>query len=289
MTMADAEVGDRFAANFIGECYRNGTNGVTADPIQALAWLRYAAEMGNPSSARTLAQTDATSLNRTPAEILHWTAVRDACEYNEFLPKPPRRPIGGRIDLTAVRPQLEAAISALNTFRTKKPGELTAGQEDAEMIRTDTAKAALQKNPAHGLVLLAQIAATGNRYIAHDITNILARGDYGLQPDAALAQRFHTAALGLLERDAEYGDMNAAARLAAYALGLGEKPDIPGVLRWLTYSAELGSSDAAETLARLYTDGAPGLPADAKKATRWTAFAESTNSDNFKPREPLRK
>jgi TPR repeat protein len=245
--------------------------------------------MGNPSSARTLAQTDATSLNRTPAEILHWTAVRDACEYNEFLPKPPRRPIGGRIDLTAVRPQLEAAISALNTFRTKKPGELTAGQEDAEMIRTDTAKAALQKNPAHGLVLLAQIAATGNRYIAHDITNILARGNYGLQPDAALAQRFHTAALGLLERDAEYGDMNAAARLAAYALGLGEKPDIPGVLRWLTYSAELGSSDAAETLARLYTDGAPGLPADAKKATRWTAFAESTNSDNFKPREPLRK
>lgn len=287
MTMADAHVGDGYAADFIGECFRNGRNGVTADPIQAFAWLRYAAEMGWSPSARTLAQADATGLNRTPAEILHWTAVRDACEYNEFVPKPPRRLLGGRVDLAAVRPKLEAAVAALNSFRATKPVELTSEQEDAETVRTDAANAELKKNPASGLVLLAEIAASGNRYIAHDIAAILGRGDYDVQPDAALARRFHAAGLALLERDAEFGDFNAAQRLATYSLGLGEKPDIPGALRWLTYSAELGSSDAAETLARLYTDGAPGLPADPAAAARWTAFAESTRSENFKPREPL--
>ncbi len=288
MTIADAEVGDAHAANYIGECYREG-RGVPADPAQAFAWLRYAAEMGWSPAARTLALDDAQGLNRPPAELLHWAAVRDACEYNELLPKPPRRLGTPRIDLTPIRPQLEAAIVALNSFRTKKPVELTPEQEDAATARTDQAKAGLKKNPANGLVLLAKIAATDNRYIAHEMATILARGDCGVQPDPALAQHFHAAGLALLERDAEYGDFNAAQRLATYALGLGEKPDIPAALRWLTYSAELGSTTAAEALAKLYTDGAPGLPADSAAAARWTAFAESTNSENFKPRDPLRK
>lgn len=46
---------------------------------------------------------------------------------------------------------------------------------------------------------------------------------------------------------------------------------------------------AALVLAKLYTNGATGIAADAKPAARWTAFAESTNSENFKPRDPLRK
>ncbi len=288
MATADAEVGDGFAADYVGSCFRDGIRGVAADPAQAAAWLRYAAELGHPAASRALAQVDAAGLGLTPAEILRWEAVRDATEYEEFLPKPPRRLTAPRIDLATVRPQLEAAAAALAGFRTKKPVELTDAQENAESDALDVAQETLKNDPAKGLVLLANLAAGGSRRVAHLIARTLARGDYGVQPEPALAKRFHRAALGLLERDAEYGDMNAAQRLGLYAFGLDEKPDVAAALHWLSYAAQLGDSAAAERLAQLYTDGAAGIPADVKQAAHWTALAAATESDNFKPLAPLR-
>lgn len=190
--------------------------------------------------------------------------------------------------IPAVRPQLDPAVPAIAGFRTRKPIELTEVQENAEAHGFAAAEEELKKNPPDGLVLLARIAAGGRRQVAHQIARIIARGDYGVQPDAVLAKRFHHAAPELLERDAEYGDMNPAHRLGLYALGLRDMPDVPAALRWLSYAAELGNSSAAERLAQLYTDGAPSIFPDVKQATRWAAFAEATGSDDFKPRAPLR-
>ena len=288
MATADAEVGDGFAADYIGDCYRDGKHGVAPDPAQAAEWLRYAAELGHPAAARTLAQGDATGIALSPAEVFRWTAVRDATEYEEFLPKPPRRSLAPGIDLTAIRPELERAATTLAGLRTKKPVEQTEAQENAESAQLDAADEQMRKDPSVGLLRLATIAAGGRRHAAHRVARILARGEYGIRPEPDLAKRFHHAALGLLERDAEYGDMNAAQRLGLYALGLGEKPDVPTGLRWLSYSAELGNSSAAELLAQLYTDGIAGLLPDARPAAHWTAFAETIESETFKPRSPLR-
>ncbi|MGC4071021.1 MAG: hypothetical protein QM760_00565 [Nibricoccus sp.] len=288
MTMTDAEVGDAFAANYIGDSYAQGRD-VPADPAKATEWLTYAASIGSVDAARTLASDRAEGLNRPASEIFHWEAVREAMEYAEYLPKPPRRLLGQRIDIAPVRAQLEASAAKFASFRNKKPVELSDAENEKQSVRWKAAEAELAKNPLNGLVLLANVVAEDNAYAAHDLIRILARGEYNLQPAPDLAQRFHTLVLADLKRSAEYGENNTAYRLARYHLGgLNGPPDIATGLRWLTYSAELGNDMSAQLLVRLYTDGIPGISPDPKQATHWTTLEEKMADEKFKPRKPLK-
>ncbi len=288
MTMTDAEVGDAFAANYIGESYLQGRH-VPADPVQATAWLTYAAALGSGDAARTLASDRITGTSRTPAEILRWETLSQALDFSDHLLQPPRRLTGQRLDVSPIRPQLEAAATTFASFRNKKPATLSDSAAQEQESRHRAASDEFKKNPLNGLVLLAKVVAEDNVHATRDLARILARGEYNLQPAPDLARHFHTLILGDLERAAEYGDSFAAHRLGRYALaGLNGTPDLPAGLRWLTYAAELGNSDSAAYLARLYTEGIPGLAPDPQKAAHWTAFEEQTAGDNFKPRRPLK-
>ncbi len=289
MTMTDAEVGDAFAANYIGNSYAEGRN-VPADPVQATEWLTYAASIGSVNAARTLASDRIEGLVRTPDEILRWETVSQALEFSDYLLQSPRRLVGQRIDLAPIRAQLESAAATFASFRNKKPVELSDSAAEKQAARHRAAEDELKKNPLNGLVLLAKVAAEDNIYAARDLARILARGDYNLQPDAGLARRFHTLILGDLERSAEYGDSFSADRLGRYHLGgLHGTPDIAAGLRWLSYAAELGNDMSASYLARLYTEGIPGLVPDAQQAAHWTAIEEKIASESFKPRKPLKR
>jgi TPR repeat protein len=126
--------------------------------------------------------------------------------------------------------------------------------------------------------------------VDHAAAQTLVTGRHGLEPNPALARRFHAIAVKQLQIDAEYGDAPAAYPVGLYALELpASQPNPAAAVRWLTYAAELGEPAAAEFLAKLYADGAPGIAPDAKQSARWTAFAKKAERDNFKPRAPLRK
>ncbi len=289
MTMTDAEVGDAFAANYIGSSYAEGRH-VPADPAKATNWLTYAASLGSVNAARTLASDRIAGLSRSPDEILRWETISQALEFSDYLLQPPRRLVGQRIDLAPIRAQLESAAATFASFRNKKPVELSDSAADQQAARQRAAEEELKKNPLNGLVLLAKVAAEDNVYAARDLARILARGDYNILPDPALARRFHTLVLGDLERAAEYGDSFSADRLGRYHLGgLHGAPDIPAGLRWLTYAAELGNDMSASFLARLYTEGLPGLAPDTQQAAHWSALEEKIANESFKPRKPLKR
>ncbi len=289
MTMVDAEVGDAFAAYYIGDCYADGRH-VPADPAKATEWLTYAASIGSVDAARTLASDRIEGLRRSPEEILRWETISQAVEFSEFLLQPPRRLTGQRIDLAPIRAQLETAAATFASFRNKKPVELSDSAAEKQAARQRAAEDELKKNPLNGLALLAKVAAEDNIHAARDLARILARGDYNLQPAPDLARRFHALILGHLERSAEYGDSFSADRLGRYHLGgLFGSPDIPAGLRWLGYATELGNDMSASYLARLYTDGIPGLAPDARQAAHWADYEEKIASDSFKPRKPLKR
>ncbi len=289
MTMTDAEIGDAFAAHYIGHSYAEGRH-VPTDLAKAREWLTYAASLGSVNAARTLASGRFEGLSRSPDEILRWETISQALEFSDYLLQPPLRLTGQRIDLAPIRAQLESAAATLASFRNKKPVELSDSAAEKRAARERAAKDELKKNPLNGLVLLAKVAAEDNAHAARDLARILARGDYNLQPDPALARRFHALALGDVERSAEYGDSFSADRLGRYHLGgLHGAPDLPTGLRWLTYAAELGNDMSASYLARLYTEGVPGLAPDAQQAAHWSALEEKIASDSFKPRRPLKR
>ncbi len=288
MTMTDAEVGDAFAAHYIGSSYAEGRH-VPADPAKAMEWLTYAASLGSVDAARALASGRFAGLIRSPDEVLRWETISQALDFTEYLLQPPRRLVGQRTDLAPIRAQLESAAATFASFRNKRPVELSDAAAEKRAARQRAAEDELKKNPLNGLVLLAKVAAEDNVYAVRDLARILARGDYNLQPDPALARRFHTLALGDLERSAEYGDSFSADRLGRYHLGgLQGTPDLPTGLRWLTYAAELGNDMSASYLARLYTEGLPGLAPDAQQAAHWSAIEEKIAGDSFRPRKPLR-
>lgn len=289
MTMTDAEVGDASAASYIGESYAEGRH-VPADPVKANEWLTYAASIGSVDAARLLASGRLEGLNLSPAEVLRWETISQALESSDYLLQPPRRHAGQRIDLAPIRAQLESSAATFASFRNKKPVELSDSAAEKQASRQRAAEDELKRNPLNGLVLLAKVAAEDNVYAVRDLARILARGDYNLQPDPALARRFHTLALGDLERAAEYGDSFAADRLGRYHLGgLHGAPDLPTGLRWLTYAAELGNDMSASFLARLYAEGRPGLAPDTTEAARWAGIEEKIANESFKPRKPLKR
>ncbi len=288
MAQADAEVGDAFAADFVGDSLLTG-RAVAKDPAAGVAWLRYAAELGQNSAAVALADQHGGDDPKDRAARRRWNAVAESILHQQFLPSPPRRLASDAIALTPILPKLEAALAAA-TRRLAGPQAqpLTEAEEEAQHARYVAAEEQLKKDPAAGLVALAQCAAAGHQKASFALAQILASGGYGLRPDLPLARRFHALGFALLQRTAEEGDMFAAHHLGAHHLDLAEKPDLAAAIRWLTYAAELGDSSSAQALAELYTTGAPGLPADSKAAARWTAFDETIGSDNFKPRAPLR-
>ncbi|ATC64490.1 hypothetical protein CMV30_11290 [Nibricoccus aquaticus] len=287
MTMADAEVGDSAAAEQIANSYRDG-RGVAPDHAASLTWLRYAAELGELTAATALRDRALTApVDKTAAR--HWSVFVEAIENLEHLPASPRRTPADSAPLAPVRAELETILAAADQ-NIAKAARITDAQRESFQSLNDDAYERLKENPASGLLALAKAAAAGSREAAFTAAQILATGRNGLEPDPTLARRVHALALKQLQIDAEYGDAFAAYHVGLYALDLpAAQPDPTAALRWLTYAAELGEPAAAEFLAKLYTDGAPGIAPDAKQSARWTAFAKKTLSDNFKPRAPLRR
>lgn len=291
MTMTDAEIGDPYAANHIGEGYRTGRHGAAADPAQATEWLRYAASIGSVDAARTLASPDTVGLIRSPFERFQYEAISDALEQGNHLLQPPRRLLGARIDTAPVHAELEAAIAKFATFRNKRPVELSDAAAEKQFARLDAAHDELKKNPLKGLVLVAKVAAEHNRYAAQDLVRVLATGEYGLQPAPELARRFHRVILNDLARTAEYGNEADAHRVACHALaGLDGPPDTATGLRWLTYAAERGNYMSALLLARLHTETIlPGIAPNPIEAARWQIMSDAIAEETFTPCRPLKR
>lgn len=291
MTITDAEVGDAFAANYVGQCYLEGRHGAEADPAKATEWLRYAAAISSIDAARTLATPGVTGLTFSASEVFQRETIRDALEQGRYLLRPPRRVLGTRHDTTSIQAQLEAAAAKLATFREKKPVERSEAAEEKHAARVADAKTELEKSPLNGLVLLAKVAAEDDRYAAQDLARILATGDYGLQPAPDLARRFLQVVLGDLERTAEHGNEFDAHHLACRALtGLDGPPDTAIGLRWLTYAAERGNYQSALLLIRLHTEAlVPGIAPNPSEAARWAALADRISNETLTPRQPLKK
>ncbi len=285
MIQADAEVGDSAAAEQMAKHFLR--SGDVADHTTGLAWLRYAAELGELTAATAL-RDRALAAPADPAAARHWSVVIEAIENLEHLPSPPRRPPADLAPLAPVRAELEAILA--NAERNHaQASRLTDAQIAAFQSANDEARQRLKENPAAGLLALTKVAAAGSREAAFTAARILATGRHGVEPDHALARRLHALAVKQLQTDAEYGDAFAAYHVGLYALEIPAAPSDPAAgIRWLTYAAELGETAAAEFLAQLYTTGAPGVAPDAKQAAHWTAFARKTSDDNFKPRKPLR-
>ena len=80
--------------------------------------------------------------------------------------------------------------------------------------------------------------------------------------------RFHEA-LGLLERAALAGDVEAQYRLGSlYRSGLGTKPDAALAFKWMKLSAEKGHAKSQYNVATMYL-AARGTPFDLDKAQGW--------------------
>jgi TPR repeat protein len=79
----------------------------------------------------------------------------------------------------------------------------------------------------------------------------------------------------LLGLAANAGDGKAAYQLGALSLAgdARQAPDAPQAVIWWTLGAQAGHPLAAQRLATLYRDGAPGLAADAELAARFAARA----------------
>lgn len=286
MTQADAEVGDSAAAEQLAHHFLKNPAASNDNVSTGLTWLRYAAELGELTAATAL-RDRALAVPIDHAAARHWSVVIEAMDTQELLPTSPRRPPADLAPLAPVRAELETTLAAAEQNLTHAAP--TEAQRDAFNRLNDDAYQRLKENPAAGMLALAKAAAAGSREAAFTAAQTLITGRHGLEPDLALARRFHAVAVKQLQIDAEYGDAPAAYRAGLYALELpAAQPDPAAAIRWLTYAAELGEPVAAEFLAKLYADGAPGIAPDAKQSARWTAFAKKAERDNFKPRAPLR-
>jgi TPR repeat protein len=286
MTQADAEAGDSSAAEAMARHFLSNSD-APENVSAGLTWLRYAAELGERTAATAL-RDRALTPPVDAAAARRWSVVIEAIDSLEHIPGPPRRPPADPAPLAPVRAELENILAAVDQ-RHADPVPIIAHQGDQFAPLIDEAYQRLKDNPADGLLALGKIAAAGSREAAFTVAAILVTGRHGVETDLALARRAHAMGLKQIQIEAEYGDAFAAYRLGIYSLELPvSAPDPNAAIRWLTYAAELGEPVAAAFLAQLYTDGAPGLSADAKQATRWTAFAKKAASKNFKPRAPLR-
>jgi len=152
----------------------------------------------------------------------------------------------------------------------------------------------LETDPTAAILALAQLAAEGRSAFAFEVAAILSSGSAypaptEFEPEPELARQFQAAGRALLVAEAERGDAEVAYQLGRRLLNpVEDKPNSAAALRWLTYAAERGSFNSCEYLARLYTANPDGIPSDPTAAARWTAFAETIGTENFKPRAPLR-
>ncbi len=289
IAQTDAELGDSIAAYNVGLSLMEG-DGIAKNPAAGREWLRYSAGRGNADAANELRNhASSDDQPKDPAAERHWASVMVMARAYEQMPVPPRRLGSDIIELTPLRPALEAALTAANAslaaLKTKRLNEEEIG---TAYDRYTTATQEARRTPATGIVQLAQLASTGNQGAAFSTAQFLAGGISGLRPDQPLARRFHALALELQQTSAEFGDADEAYHLGLHHLELAEKRDPATAIRWLTYAAELGHHEAVICLRSLYDTGAPGILADPKAAARWTAFGETITIESFKPRAPLR-
>jgi len=281
MMQGDAEVGDSYAASFVGSALISGRF-ITQDRAAGLEWLRYAAGLGERDAASKLAGENSDRGDNNPAQARHWSAVGEGIEYGEMLLIPPRRLQESVIDLTSILPALDAAAAEAER-RFAGPVVVMPSAADSEElgIRFENARAQLQTDSAKAFIEMAQTAAAGYRFAPFTLAQLLTGGRFGLHP--ALARRFHAVGLAHLKSEADHGDIHSAHRLGLHYLDLLEKPDPAAALGWFAYAASIGYDTSASTLADIYAHGAPGIAPDPAAARRWRAIALEINTGQNLP------
>lgn len=286
MIQADAEVGDRVAAFHLAQHYLQGAR--PEDRAAGYQWLCYAAERGELAAAVALRDQEP-ALPVDNKATRRWTALAEAIESREYLSTPPRRLPADLASLTPLRAPLEKALAAAHQ-RLIAPRRVSDAERAALETEFADAESLVARDAKAGLLALAHASAAGSRAASFVLAQILAGGEYGLEPEPALAREYYALALKQLQHEAEYGDAYAAYRLGRYLLDLPlTTADSVNSVHWLSYAAERGETAAATSLAELYTGGAPGVAPDPDAAGRWRTFATATTRDDFKPRPPLRE
>jgi TPR repeat protein len=129
-------------------------------------------------------------------------------------------------------------------------------------------------------------AANGNPLARWKLGKMYADGDGVPQDDAKAFEYFSQIVQNYDEDDDNRRDIsvvsNAFVAIGVYSLnGIPNTPVKPSperALEMFQYAAlSFGNADAQYNLARLFLDGAPGIPKDARQAARWLSLAAEKN------------
>ena len=131
----------------------------------------------------------------------------------------------------------------------------------------------LPQDRSAGVAWVALTAEHGDPDAARDIARRLRNGEAIAVDETKIAEA--------LKPQVDAGDVDAMRALGPmYIGGRGVKQDPALGVNLLRHAVELGSSDAEVDLAQLYTDGAPGVPANRPEAMRWLAVSAGHGNVN---------
>ena len=129
-------------------------------------------------------------------------------------------------------------------------------------------------------------AANGNPLARWKLGKMYADGDGVPQDDGKAFDYFLQIVQNYDEDDGNRSDLsvvsNAFVAVGVYSLNgvanAGVKPDPARAMEMFQYAAmNFGNADAQYNLARLFLDGADGIPKDVRQAARWLALAAEKN------------
>lgn len=251
-----AESGSGHAMNALGLLYRDGTDGLEADPEKGVYWFRRGAEAGNGDAMENLGL----------ACLAGDGISRDVNEARRWLER-------------AVEQGNASAECSLGTrfsngdFGQKDWDEAVKWWEKAAEHGDATAMGNLGRFYKGGLTpdcapdlekaenWLVKAAESGDAEEMCALGACFHRGDFGT-PD-------FQAAFGWFQKAAGLGDANAMDWLGMmYRDGDGVEKNIDMAIQWFQRAAEAGNSDAMGCLGLLYLNG-NGVPQDDAKAEEW--------------------
>ncbi|HMB55178.1 MAG TPA: tetratricopeptide repeat protein [Thermoanaerobaculia bacterium] len=284
-----AGTGNAMAAAFLGKLLFYGRGECVArEPAESLRWLEAGAEARRPGATYDLAlalllagdgagdTARGLALMRRALEepesraaevlaLLHAIGLgveRDAARAEHYLAEAARLGSDGFPGLAADR---GSPVVAELLARVRQRLAALAGEGDA------AAAALLARGLETGrlghdterMLELARQGAAGGEALAMRVLSDAYRHGLGVEPDAAEALRWR-------HRCAHSGDSFCMMFLGQDLLaGETQSRDVEAGLGWLRRAAEAGNWWAVGDLARLYSEGAPGVPVDRDEAAVW--------------------